>query len=306
MTTATSTIQVLIVDDNPADSLALQRKLKNSEVAAFSFSTVSTISDAKTMLDKAEFDLCMLDHLLPDGDSLEVLEFMRANEMSTPVIVVTGNLSPELGVQAMRHGASDIIDKALIASNTFDQVLINNIIRAERMSNLTRVSSIDHLTGLYSRHYMEMQLERSLRLCRRTDLDMALMVIALDDFDRFHVTIDSQSREAGLQSVARCIESHTRDTDIAARWCADAFIVFANNSTEKAVALAGSKIVTEVAGIQLPGGRSSLTASVGVVGFHDQIATDSDWIDLATAAMQRAKAAGGNRVVSGASATQPD
>ena len=63
------------------------------------------------------FDLCLTDMRLPDGDGLDLVEWMQSHASGVPVAVITAHGNVETAVQALKLGAFDFISKPLDLNN---------------------------------------------------------------------------------------------------------------------------------------------------------------------------------------------
>jgi putative two-component system response regulator len=103
-------VRVLIVDDDPA-----QRRLVSEILAppAFSVSTAASGATALTELGQAEFDVVLLDKLMPEmnGDELCVAIRQRFNRHILPVIVLTGSRVDADLSTSLAGGANDFLRK---------------------------------------------------------------------------------------------------------------------------------------------------------------------------------------------------
>jgi putative two-component system response regulator len=68
-------------------------------------------ADAAELLNGSTWALAIVDRQLCDGHGLDVLDTLRAHDPSLPVVMLTGESSDELAVEAFRHGASDYVVK---------------------------------------------------------------------------------------------------------------------------------------------------------------------------------------------------
>jgi two-component system response regulator PilR (NtrC family) len=75
--------------------------------------SAADVSSAKSLLGKHKFDFCLTDMRLPDGDGLELVEWMQTNAAGVPVAVITAHGNVETAVQALKLGAFDFISKPL-------------------------------------------------------------------------------------------------------------------------------------------------------------------------------------------------
>ncbi|NND35671.1 MAG: sigma-54-dependent Fis family transcriptional regulator [Gammaproteobacteria bacterium] len=100
----------LVVDDEPDICELLSMTLDRMNVEA---QTCGDVTSAREMLQANSYDLCLTDMRLPDGDGLELVEWMQANGMDTPVAVITAHGNVETAVRALKLGAFDFISKPL-------------------------------------------------------------------------------------------------------------------------------------------------------------------------------------------------
>ncbi|WP_127754000.1 sigma-54 dependent transcriptional regulator [Devosia sp. 1566] len=101
--------RVLVVDDDPVQ-LRLTAEVANQ--AGFKPLTATSGEQALQILrEDPNLGAMILDLVMPDLDGMAVMETMRREALSTPVIVQTANPSLETVVSAMRHGAVDYFVK---------------------------------------------------------------------------------------------------------------------------------------------------------------------------------------------------
>ena len=100
--------KVLIVDDEPDIrellALTLGRMSLDSESA-------EDVHSAREKLATEQFDLCLTDMRLPDGDGLELVELIQQHYNQMPVAVITAHGSTETAIRAMKSGAFDFVSK---------------------------------------------------------------------------------------------------------------------------------------------------------------------------------------------------
>ncbi len=126
-------INILIVEDNPADARLVSEMLKEATLYSFSITNTCRIDDASKILKKEKFDIVLLDLGLPDNhDGLSGFETIIANNPNIPIIVLTGLNDEALGIEAVRKRAADYLVKGQLNSN----VLVRSIRYAlERKNN---------------------------------------------------------------------------------------------------------------------------------------------------------------------------
>lgn len=100
--------RVLVVDDEPDI-----RELIDLTLARMGLATecVGSVADAKAALEAGDFQLCLTDMRLPDGEGLEIVRLINEHYPQTPVAVITAYGSAENAVAALKAGAFDYLAK---------------------------------------------------------------------------------------------------------------------------------------------------------------------------------------------------
>lgn len=100
--------RALIVDDEPDICELLAITLERMEIDA---DTCGNVGAAKDRMARDEYQLCLTDMRLPDGDGLELVQWMQTQGLRTPVAVITAHGNVETAVRALKLGAFDFISK---------------------------------------------------------------------------------------------------------------------------------------------------------------------------------------------------
>lgn len=101
---------ILIVEDDITFSLMLTTWLGKK---GFEVKTSASIADAKRQIENGACDLVLSDLRLPDGDGIGLLKWIKEEEPSLPLIMMTSYAEIQTAVQAIKLGASDYIAKPL-------------------------------------------------------------------------------------------------------------------------------------------------------------------------------------------------
>lgn len=105
-------MRVYVIEDNPIYNDYVCNLLKKG---GFDTTQAYRISTAKKLLAKAEEgDIVLADLRLPDGESIDLLRWMRKEGKMQPFIVMTDYAEVHTAVESMKLGSSDYIPKRLI------------------------------------------------------------------------------------------------------------------------------------------------------------------------------------------------
>ncbi len=120
----------LIIDDEPDICELLSLTLGRMNIGS---ETAGDVAGAKSLLNDKKFDLCLTDMRLPDGDGLELVEWMQRNAAGVPVAVITAHGNVETAVQALKLGAFDFLSKPLDLQHL--RSIVENALRIDQSEN---------------------------------------------------------------------------------------------------------------------------------------------------------------------------
>jgi len=104
----------LVVDDEPDICELLAITLERMNIAT---ETCGDLNTARSKLQKQRFQLCLTDMKLPDGDGLDLVEWIQQQGLALPVAVITAHGNVETAVRALKLGAFDFISKPIDLKN---------------------------------------------------------------------------------------------------------------------------------------------------------------------------------------------
>ncbi len=102
------TANVLIVDDEPDIRELLEITLGRM---ALDTASAADLQSARQLLAESQFNLCLTDMRLPDGDGIELVQFIQQEYGDLPVAVITAHGSTETAIKALKAGAFDFVSK---------------------------------------------------------------------------------------------------------------------------------------------------------------------------------------------------
>src|SRR5262245_16459173 len=100
--------RVLVVDDEQNIGLSLRLILERE---GYQVSTCLSIAAAKAHGQPA--DAYLLDVRLPDGSGIDLVRWLRANDVDAPILMISGHGTIADAVEATRAGAFDFLEKPL-------------------------------------------------------------------------------------------------------------------------------------------------------------------------------------------------
>src|SRR5258705_105357 len=103
-------IRLLLVEDSEDDALLLLRELKRGGYEP-THERVATEAGLAAALDRQEWDLVIGDHSMPGFSGIAALVLVRGRGLDVPFICVSGTITEDMAVAAMRAGASDWVNK---------------------------------------------------------------------------------------------------------------------------------------------------------------------------------------------------
>lgn len=101
-------MRILVVEDDPVAAAVLSKGLREHTYA------VDVATDGSTALEQAginDYDLIILDVLMPGINGLEVCRRLRAEGIAAPILMVTARGEPDQRVEGLDVGADDYLAK---------------------------------------------------------------------------------------------------------------------------------------------------------------------------------------------------
>ncbi|HVI49853.1 MAG TPA: response regulator transcription factor [Candidatus Sulfotelmatobacter sp.] len=101
-------MRVLIVEDDAMTSKSIELMLRSEGMVV---DATSMGEDGLEIGKLYEYDIILLDLMLPDMDGYEVLRRLRASRITTPVLILSGLTEPDKKVKGLGFGADDYLTK---------------------------------------------------------------------------------------------------------------------------------------------------------------------------------------------------
>ncbi len=152
-------MRILIIEDERKVAKALQEGL---EEEAYSAAVAYTGEDGFFLLNSEQFDLVVLDVMLPGRSGIQVLEALRKQGLKIPVLVLTAKDAIEDKVRGLDAGADDYLVKPFAFAEL-----------TARIRALLRRSKDEPVTSL---RFQDLEMDLVSRTVRRGDRALDLTV----------------------------------------------------------------------------------------------------------------------------------
>ncbi|NOK39001.1 diguanylate cyclase [Corallococcus exercitus] len=250
-------------------------------------------------------DLVLLDRFLPSGDGLAVLETLQSDVRTetVPVIFLTGDADEATLERCLEMGAVDFIHKP--ASSRELLARIDRAVRqSEQQRKLQVLAQTDALTGLANFRALSVRLEDEFKRAQRYGYALSVVVIDLDHLKAINDGMGHDVGNRAILALATLMQGNLRESDFAARFGGDEFVVLLPHQTSMEAAVFAERLRSELRGVNVQRGDGrpapfGLSISVGVADHTADSPRESTeaLLKAADAALYEAKREGRDRVV---------
>ncbi len=101
-------MNILVVEDDPSVRTLVKAVLEHN---GNQVETAETAADGQSKATEDSFDMIILDLGLPDGDGYEVCKNIRDENVTTPVLILSGEQETDVKVKCLKVGADDYLTK---------------------------------------------------------------------------------------------------------------------------------------------------------------------------------------------------
>lgn len=114
---------ILLIDDDEEDFIITRDKLAEAQQGKFNLEWASDFEAGQRALSSKNFDAVLLDYDLGEKTGLDFLRATRVNEDQGPIILLTGQGSYELDLEAMKAGAADFLEKSQVTGLLLERAI---------------------------------------------------------------------------------------------------------------------------------------------------------------------------------------
>jgi two-component system, chemotaxis family, response regulator WspR len=315
---------VLLVDDQAIVAEALRLMLANQP--DIELHVCGNAASALPLARALRPTVILQDLVMPEVDGFTLVRFFRADpDLATiPIIVLSSKEDPRDKSRAFEIGASDYLVKIpdrieLIARvRAHSRSFLAQLERDEayrtlaalthqlevKNAELSRLSTVDGLTGLANRRRFDEVLEQECRRARREVAPLTLIMTDVDFFKKYNDSYGHQGGDECLRRVAAVLaQGARRPADLAARYGGEEFALVLPHTTLEGAAVVAETLRAGVAALNLVHAASSvashvtLSLGVAVAEPSEPELSPGGLLERADAALYEAKRGGRNRFV---------
>ena len=250
-------------------------------------------------------DVVVLEMASPSLDAVSALVTIVASPAtaSLPVVLLADPYDDADAVRCLDVGASDYLPRSVTQRELVAR--IEKVLRESRQRfRLAELARTDPLTGLANYRALIDRASEEFSRARRYEYALAAVMIDLDHLKGINDRYGHEVGNRALLNVTRTFRAALRQTDFAARYGGDEFVVLLPHHTPREAAVVVERVRRILRGTGLINSLGetlpvSLTVSAGIAG-HEPTEPRGDHealLNLADAALYQAKRAGRDRVV---------
>ncbi len=291
--TETVTIALPGEIDETAVQVISYRGLKREDIGL----TLPNLQPVFAFLDKDEYSQIPFSYFRDNFPEKDVVERLArcAIDVIVPLRTDKGSIGilllPKNGV-GESYGLQDI--QYITRIMRFASIAIEN-------ASLFRQATTDRMTGLFSHHFFEKNLDEELERARRYKATFSLVMFDIDHFKKFNDTYGHLQGDRIIREIARLLCKSIRQVDFPARYGGEEFAVILPAVDLKGALVVAERLRKRVEAFGFPssdgGSPLHVTISVGVTEFDPESAyAPSEIIREADRALYQSKENGRNRV----------
>ena len=246
------------------------------------------------LLHTVSFDAVLIDLILPETDSIDLVQHLRQVFPDLPTVIVASFETIDVAVESIKAGAADFVTQP-IDGRILDIRLKKSIEHAQtrRLAYTDALTSLDNYRSLHTR--LQQEVDRADRYNR----PLSLIMLDIDYFKEYNDLHGHPSGNLILAQVATVLKQMSRASDIVARYGGEEFAIILPETNKANAEIFGHRLRQKIEQHKFPGeeilpGRV-LTISAGIAS-HIPLSPKDKLIAAADEELYRAKREGRNRV----------
>ncbi|TMA33550.1 MAG: EAL domain-containing protein [Deltaproteobacteria bacterium] len=310
-------LRALVIED---EDVIRSVVLEVLEGMGFAAGPAVSLADARRKLAEATTDLLVVDKNLPDGSGLLLVKELADKDVDAQVVLMSGYANLSSAVDALQAGVADYIIKPFdladfrarlqrateaLRLRRANRRLLGEL--KEKNALLEGLATRDPLTGLDNHASFQESVRREIARAQRRGMPCALLLVSIDKFREVNARLGYAGGDALLQSLGAYLLRSGRASDVPAylgssgvmaRFGGDTFAILLPETDRTGGASRAEQLRRGLAEAVTGSGLPRVTASVGVAAFPEHAQSPEGLIAAATVALEGAKEAGRNRIIS--------
>ena len=306
--------RILIVEDSAEIAALVEMTLK---LQGYRTDIANDGTKALELASKHDFDLILMDVMMPDISGFQVAERIKSDSLSknTPIIFVTARGETDDLIRGLEV-AVDYISKPFNVPELLARV--RAALRMRKLQSqlqasneqLSKLAVTDGLTGLLNRRGFDSQLEDEIWRARRFSQSLGLVIFDLDKFKHVNDTYGHAQGDLVLQLFAQTLLNCSRRVDKVARFGGEEFALLLPATDLRGVEVVCEKVRAATAEMKIPVNTPAGLTEFCVTTSGGGVVVDSfaepgagvqelatPMFEIADKALYEAKATGRNRIV---------
>ena len=241
-------LKVLIVDDSPEDRAIYKRHINKKFNSSCDLIECENGQEGIDSCKRENPDCILLDYSLPDMDGLEFLSLINERGYSGAVIMLTGQGSEAVAVEAMKGGADDYLVKNNFSSASLFKAITKSVNhnKMDETKKWKTQALVDPLTQVLNRNAYNLTMEQTIRDIQRYKDPTAFLVVDIDHFKRLNDSFGHKTGDEVLRLVAVAINNCVRSSDYIFRYGGEEFVVLLKKISMEQAERVAEKIRREV------------------------------------------------------------
>jgi two-component system cell cycle response regulator len=221
--------------------------------------------------------------------SIENLEYLAAKNDTNTTQIKRGELIDSFILNVSKLINDDGEVEYLISLTDISEIF------DEKMS-LEDKANKDFLTGLYNRYKFDDDFEREVKITKRYNLGLSIVMFDIDNFKDVNDTYGHVIGDKVLKNIAHIVTEGIRESDSAYRWGGEEFIILLPNSSDENAYELTERIRKTIEIFDFDKDLDRVTCSFGISAFRDGLSM-KEIVSEADSALYQAKKEGKNRTV---------
>ncbi|MFH1801145.1 MAG: diguanylate cyclase [Candidatus Omnitrophota bacterium] len=306
-------LKVLLVEDDQEFANILRIRLGKEKNPRLEITCLPTLHQALEALAGKDWDLILLDLMLPDSSGIRTFTTIRSQARHTPIVIMSGLDDDGLAIDAVRKGAEDYLVKGEINSRLLLRVLHHAVDRhhiKEKLASVTErlresnlrletMALLDPLTELYNRRGLHQALRRETQILSREGGKLMVLFLDIDDFKKINNSLGHPVGDVLLKEIAKKIQGSVRGSDHVARIGGDEFMLLLPNTPFKEGLYLAERLRSVISNTTLVISEKEslrITASFGLTKVPAHTTSVDDLLAISDPFLRQSKNEGKNRI----------